>query len=1144
MEENMKKLAILLAVLVSVGVCFSQSTFIVYDNTLIDRYTTFQIGAGEEVGDEILLDNTQFMNGTLYSINYFSFTYWGANFSGNEQMRVKFYKNDGASGKPNTVLWDSDPFNIPATGKSQVIFDDLNLTITYRNLTWAVQFLGLESGESAGLWIYSPPAVGGNYTDYWYNDGSGWELRAGTQAIDFEAKIGVNPIPPTVTITAPTDGGFAVAGNPLTISANAADPDGWISKVEFYVDGTKVGEDTTPPYSYTWTAGLPANIIIYAKAIDSQGQSTESSPVGVQVVANSPPSFVKGSDITVDEDSGPQTFANWATSISPGPAYESHQTVSFIVQNNNNALFSVQPAVSSDGTLTFTPAPNANGSAIVAVVAKDDGGTLGGGQDMSAPQTFTITVNPVNDPPVVQNIAETTQEDVAIQIQLLGSDIDGDALTYSVVTGPANGSVTINGSIATYTPNPDFNGTDSFEYRAFDGSLYSTPATVTITVTAVSDIRPSFFAPSVDYLTEQTPIGIATGDFIKDGKKDIAVACAGANAVVLYKGVGFGDFQQVNIIPISGTPVGIVAADFDYNGKLDLAVTVQENKLFILYNIDNLGNFNVTEVPLTFSPIGLVSGRFDADNYADLACLSAGPDMLNILYNGGSGIIQFTLTNVTQVSGLAVGDYNRDGRLDIAFIDSGSDKVGIVRQNSDRSFTQIAQYSVGSTPKSIVFSDLNGDYRPDIVVGNADSMSISVLLAQNNATNPFVAGQTINLGLVPSALAIADLDKDGYKDLLVATEDGLLLVLKGGANGTFTYYPGEVNATFAIGSSGQKAIVVDELNNDANIDAVVGNSESDTISILLNNRMPKAYGARYIAYEDTPIEITLRGTYGPLDYMVVGPPINGTYEVKSGYSLTDTTESPVIIYTPNPDFFGNDTIMFMTSDGINVSSVATIYIRIRPVNDQPSFDILTTEITVDEDSGIKRIQNFAYNIDRGGGIYEARQSIKFIVTNDNPDLFSRQPTINYLGELSFMPKRNAYGTANVTAYLRDSGGSNVGIGDKNTSEPKEFVINVQNVNDPPVISRIVGTYVINRNSPGAFSVYVSDIETAAADLTLTVTSANQSIVEDSSFSELNYGGIRVIQFTPVPDASGRVLLTFVLDDGTSSTSKSIWLIVR
>ncbi len=112
---------------------------------------------------------------------------------------------------------------------------------------------------------------------------------------------------------------------------------------------------------------------------------------------NDEPSFNDGPDVTVLEDSGAYAAA-WATAITAGPQ-EGGQTVHFVVTNNNNSLFSAGPAVSASGALTFTPAPNKNGSATVSVKIADDGGTANGGDDESPIQTFTITVTPVPDPP-------------------------------------------------------------------------------------------------------------------------------------------------------------------------------------------------------------------------------------------------------------------------------------------------------------------------------------------------------------------------------------------------------------------------------------------------------------------------------------------------------------------------------------------------------------------------------------------------------------------------------------------------------------------------------------------------------------------------------------------------------------------------
>jgi HD domain len=116
-------------------------------------------------------------------------------------------------------------------------------------------------------------------------------------------------------------------------------------------------------------------------------------------LANQAPSFSAGASQTVLEDGGAESVAAWATSISPGPADESSQAVTFTATADDPALFAVQPAVAPNGTLTYTLAADANGVASVTVIAHDDGGTANGGIDDSPPSTLTITVGSVNDVP-------------------------------------------------------------------------------------------------------------------------------------------------------------------------------------------------------------------------------------------------------------------------------------------------------------------------------------------------------------------------------------------------------------------------------------------------------------------------------------------------------------------------------------------------------------------------------------------------------------------------------------------------------------------------------------------------------------------------------------------------------------------------
>src|SRR5438132_64646 len=102
--------------------------------------------------------------------------------------------------------------------------------------------------------------------------------------------------------------------------------------------------------------------------------------------------------------------------MSAGPANEASQVVNFIVSNSNNALFSVQPAIAANGTLTYTPAANANGSATVTVQLHDNGGVATGGVDTSAAQTFTIAVAAVNDAPsFVKGADQSVAEDAGLQ---------------------------------------------------------------------------------------------------------------------------------------------------------------------------------------------------------------------------------------------------------------------------------------------------------------------------------------------------------------------------------------------------------------------------------------------------------------------------------------------------------------------------------------------------------------------------------------------------------------------------------------------------------------------------------------------------------------------------------------------------------
>ena len=127
----------------------------------------------------------------------------------------------------------------------------------------------------------------------------------------------------------------------------------------------------------------------------SGGTLTDSDSVAITIASvNDAPTFTvpTGTFPATDED-GARNQPSFATGITAGAANESGQLLTFQVTNNNNGLFSVQPFIDSSGNLTFTPKPNAHGTATVTVRLMDNGGTLNGGVDLSPPQTFTIDVS-------------------------------------------------------------------------------------------------------------------------------------------------------------------------------------------------------------------------------------------------------------------------------------------------------------------------------------------------------------------------------------------------------------------------------------------------------------------------------------------------------------------------------------------------------------------------------------------------------------------------------------------------------------------------------------------------------------------------------------------------------------------------------
>ena len=227
---------------------------------------------------------------------------------------------------------------------------------------------------------------------------------------------------------------------------------------------------------------------------------------------NQAPTFVPGPNETVLEDAGPATFTKWATSISPGAPSESSQVLNFIVTGNTNpSLFLTGPAISPTGTLTFTSAPDANGSATITIVLKDNGGTLSGGVDTSVAKTFTINVTPVNDAPtfteglnemVNENSGPFSMANWATNLSTGPANESTQSFIKFMTTNTNNAlfstqpSVALNGTL-TFTPAPNVFGTVTVTVRLQDnGGTANGGVDTSVAQTFVIAILPVNQAPS------------------------------------------------------------------------------------------------------------------------------------------------------------------------------------------------------------------------------------------------------------------------------------------------------------------------------------------------------------------------------------------------------------------------------------------------------------------------------------------------------------------------------------------------------------------------------------------------------------------------------------------------------------------------
>ena len=368
--------------------------------------------------------------------------------------------------------------------------------------------------------------------------------------------------------------------------------------------------------------------------------------------------------------------------------------------------------LNGDGTFTYTPNSNFNGSdSFVYEVSDGNGGT--------AQTTVNITVNPINDGPVAVNDAFTTDEGTsytatlgANDLLLNDADLDGDTLMVNTtaVSGPSNGMLVLNGhGTFTYTPNANFNGSDSFVYEVSDGNGGTAQATVNITVNPINDDP------------------VAVNDAFATDEDTPYTATPGMNDVLLNDTDLDGDTLTVKTTPVSGPSNGTLVLNGDGTFTYTPNANFNGSDSFVYEVSDGNGGtaqatVNITVNPINDDPVAVNDAFATDEDTSYTATLGVNDLLLNDADLDGD-----TLTvNATPVSGPSNGTLvlNTDGTFTYTPNEDFNGTDSFDYRTTDGEFESIATVVIYVNPVNDA-PTLNTDTLHGFVVGNDTVLSVT-----------------------------------------------------------------------------------------------------------------------------------------------------------------------------------------------------------------------------------------------------------------------------------------------------------------------------------------------------------------------------------------------------------------------------------